>query len=85
MGVVFVPRGETFGDSTQDVLMPPESEPLEQFFASDLPPGPPEVSREFRKWAAYLIRMLPRNPERTVALRKLLEAKDGAVRALLVK
>lgn len=26
---------------------------------------------------------LPRNPERTVALRKLLEAKDAAVRALL--
>jgi len=27
--------------------------------------------------------MLPRNPERTVALRKLLEAKDAAVRAAL--
>lgn len=28
---------------------------------------------------------LPRNPERTAALRKLLEAKDAAVRALLAK
>lgn len=28
---------------------------------------------------------LPRNPERTVALRKLLEAKDAAVRALIFK
>lgn len=28
---------------------------------------------------------LPRNPERTVALRKLLEAKDAAVRALIAK
>lgn len=28
---------------------------------------------------------LPRNPERTVALRKLLEAKDAAVRAFLAK
>jgi hypothetical protein len=28
---------------------------------------------------------LPRNPERTVALRKLLEAKDCAVRALLYR
>jgi hypothetical protein len=28
---------------------------------------------------------LPRNPERTVALRKLLEAKDAAVRAVLLK
>lgn len=28
---------------------------------------------------------LPRNPERTAALRKLLEAKDAAVRAVLAK
>lgn len=28
---------------------------------------------------------LPRNPERTIALRKLLEAKDAAVRALVAK
>jgi hypothetical protein len=28
---------------------------------------------------------LPRNPERTVALRKLLEAKDAAVRALVAR
>lgn len=28
---------------------------------------------------------VPRNPERTVALRKLLEAKDAAVRAVLFK
>jgi len=28
---------------------------------------------------------LPRNPERTVALRKLLESKDAAVRAALAK
>jgi hypothetical protein len=31
------------------------------------------------------VRPLPRNPERTVALRKLLESKDAAVRALLAK
>ncbi len=28
---------------------------------------------------------IPKNPERTVALRKLLEAKDAAVRAVLFK
>lgn len=28
---------------------------------------------------------LPRNPERTIALRKLLEAKDAAVRAYIAK
>ena len=32
---------------------------------------------------ASVIMGLPRNPERTVALRKLLEAKDAAVRAKL--
>jgi len=32
-----------------------------------------------------VVEPLPRNPERTVALRKLLEAKDAAVRALLAK
>ena len=32
-----------------------------------------------------LIQALPQNPERTVALRKLLEAKDAAVRALHAK
>jgi hypothetical protein len=32
-----------------------------------------------------MVRDLPRNPERTVALRKLLESKDAAVRAKLFK
>ena len=35
--------------------------------------------------AAGIVRDLPRNPERTVALRKLMEAKDAAVRALVAK
>lgn len=35
--------------------------------------------------AETIVRTLPRNPERTVALRKLLEAKDCAVRAALMK
>lgn len=35
--------------------------------------------------AAPAIPVLPRSPERTVALRKLLEAKDAAVRALIFK
>jgi hypothetical protein len=33
--------------------------------------------------ALWIIETLPRNPERTVALRKLLEAKDAAVRAAI--
>ena len=43
------------------------------------------MSAPFCKLAADIVERLPRNPERTVALRKLLESKDCAVRALLFK
>jgi hypothetical protein len=39
------------------------------------------VSMQFAMLATNIVETLPRNPERTVALRKLLEAKDAAVRA----
>lgn len=56
-----------------------------QFFAYEhLPPHLQAVSAPFGELAAKVME-LPRNPERTVALRKLLEAKDSAVRALLAK
>ncbi len=60
------------------------TEPIVQFFAYDHLPGPlAEVSRPFAELAHLIVTTLPRNLERTVALRKLLEAKDCAVRALL--
>ncbi len=60
-------------------------EPIAQFFAYEhLPPHLQEVSRPFGELAQTIL-TLPRNPERTVALRKLLEAKDAAVRARLFK
>ena len=43
------------------------------------------VSKPFGELAQTIVDTLPSNPERTVALRKLLEAKDCAVRALLYK
>ena len=56
-----------------------------QFFAfAHLPPHLQAVSKPFVELAETVL-TLPRNPERTVALRKLLEAKDAAVRALLAK
>lgn len=59
-------------------------EHIEQFFAYEhLPPHLAEVSKPFAELAAVIVTTLPRNPERTVALRKLLEAKDAAVRARL--
>lgn len=63
-----------------------EHEHILQFFEfGHLPPNLQDVSRPFCELAKQVIETLPRNPERTVALRKLLEAKDAAVRALLAK
>lgn len=61
-------------------------EHIMQFFAyAHLPERLQAVSKPFGDLAASLVDTLPRNPERTVALRKLLEAKDAAVRALVAK
>lgn len=61
-------------------------EPILQFFSYDhLPDELKAVSKPFGDMAHRLVESLPRNPERTVALRKLLEAKDAAVRAHLFK
>lgn len=61
-------------------------EHIQQFFAyAHLPAHLQEVSKPFGELAEQVLKNLPRNPERTVALRKLLEAKDAAVRALLAK
>lgn len=65
--------------------MPDEPiEPMLQFFAyAHLPPHLREISARFSVQADWIVADLPRNPERTAALRKLLEAKDCAVRARL--
>lgn len=55
-----------------------------QFFSfSHLPEHLQEVSALYADLAATLLMTLPQNAERTVALRKLLESKDAAVRARL--
>ena len=57
-----------------------------QFFQyTHLPEHLQIVSKPFYLLAEEIIEDLPSNPERTVALRKLLEAKDCAVRAVLYK
>lgn len=57
-----------------------------QFFAyAHLPPHLQEISKPFGELAQGIVSGLPSNAERTVALRKLLEAKDCAVRAVLYK
>jgi hypothetical protein len=61
--------------------VPPEH--ILQFFAySHLPESLQAISAPFGAMAVKIME-LPRNPERTVALRKLLESKDAAVRAFI--
>jgi excisionase family DNA binding protein len=59
-------------------------EPLMRFFAYDhLPVHLRAVSQPFGELAETIVATLPRSAERTVSLRKLLEAKDAGVRAAL--
>lgn len=63
----------------------PAQEHILQFFAyAHLRPELAAISQPFAELSAFVMK-LPRNPERSVALRKLLEAKDAAVRAALAK
>lgn len=59
---------------------------LLQFFAyAHLPESLQAVSKPFSELAHMIVSSAPSNPERSAALRKLLEAKDCAVRAMLFK
>lgn len=65
-------------------MEPEPKEHIMQYFAYEhLPEHLKAVSVGFAAMANEIVASLPRNPERTVALRKLLEAKDAAVRAKL--
>lgn len=56
---------------------------LRFFHYAHLPQALQTRSAPFCTLARHLIDTTPRNAERTVALRKLLEAKDAAVRAAI--
>lgn len=89
----------TFATDDQRFGKPPEVEHIMQFFAYEhLPTHLQEVSKPFADLARAIVGdergmpagmstqfPIPRNPERTIALRKLLEAKDAAVRARLAQ
>ncbi len=64
--------------SDEEVTLDPV---LRYFHYAHLPEQLAAVSLPFCELARTIVTTLPRNPERTVALRKLLEAKDAAVRA----
>ena len=56
-----------------------------KFFAYDhLRPDLRQYSKPFSDLAHLVVALIPVGPERTVALRKLLEAKDAAVRAAAI-
>ena len=63
-------------------VCPPD--PLMQYFEyKHLPDRLQVVSKEFHWLASFISEKLPRNEETSMALRKLLEAKDCAVRGAL--
>lgn len=60
------------------------ADPILRFFHyAHLPPALRDRSSPFCDLARLIISTTPRNAERTTALRKLLEAKDCAIRAAL--
>jgi hypothetical protein len=56
---------------------------MKWFAYEHLPKDLQAVSRPFHQLAKLVTTDIPAGPERTVALRRLLEAKDAAVRAKL--
>lgn len=79
-------KDRTVKDAAPSRERPVMSDRMLQFFECDhLPLHLREVSSHFRELAIRMVANLPVNAERTAGLRKLLEAKDCAVRALLYK
>ena len=67
-----------------ETVMDAANEPILRYFKWDhLPEKLQAHSRPFGELASKIVQFIPRSPERTVALRKLLESKDAAVRAAL--
>jgi hypothetical protein len=62
---------------------PDDPEILRWFNATHLPKRLAEISEAFGTLAGICVDQLPNGAERQTALRKLLEAKDAAVRARL--
>lgn len=80
-----IERGDHRTDK-ENTMHPDPPEHIMQFFAYEhLPTHLQVISKPFGELAQQIVFNLPRNPERTVALRKLLEAKDAAVRAAIAK
>lgn len=78
-----VPAKEPFGDRQTPREMAFREDIMEYFTFDHLPAGPMrEMSRRFAELAEHTHATAPRCAERSAALRKLLEGKDAAVRAV---
>lgn len=68
---------------SEPILPKPEERMLRWFTYTHLPPHLQTISVLFAELAAEVCNLVDPGPERTVALRKLLEAKDAAIRAVV--
>ena len=68
-------------DKSEPQIYEPQEYLLQFFEHSHLPPHLQAIVKPYHELAHLAVASLPRNQERTTALRKLLEAKDCAVRA----
>jgi len=66
---------------TTENFPPPIAHIHKYFYFGHLPEHLQDISSRFFDLATWMALELPSNPETTVALRKLLEAKDAAVRS----
>ena len=70
--------------SEQPEVEVPKERMMKWFSYQHLPEKLQGVSKQFHTLAECCVELIEAGPERTVALRKLLEAKDAAVRAVVV-
>lgn len=71
---------------TEDMGPLQQEEPMLRWFSSSHLPEPlRNLVNSYATMAGVVIGSIPKSPERTVALRKLLESKDSAVRGLVDK
>jgi len=78
----FTQTNSNAGDVVNN-LHPAVSHVLKYFAYAHLPERLQGISKPFAELAQQVAERAPQNQETTVALRKLLEAKDAAVRAAL--
>jgi len=77
-------RSDSVPEELEKTGIPADTERMLKWFSYDHLPEPLyETSRHFYQVATYICEYVQRGPERTVTLRKLLEAKEAAVRATL--